>query len=129
MSEGAVDLKELGRSLSTLLRTIVRVLPSNWQGEHMQTSNRNKQRSHTYTDNFKNSDFPTEQNGLPAGSLFLKLDNTKCKRQCFRKASRAAQYLAMALHNNWDPGIPISGVGGTYKLLCLILSYNIYQRA
>ena len=38
-----VDVKALGRSLSLLLRTIVRVMPSDWQGLHHRTQTANRE--------------------------------------------------------------------------------------
>ncbi len=119
-SSGAVDLKELGRSLSKLLRTIVRVFPDNWEGEHMKVTPKgsSKHNSDLLSEDLRHSDSTPHHNGVGAQRLFLQIDNTLCKKQCFRKAERAVQYVATALQNKWNPGIPISTVGGKNKILC-----------
>ncbi|KAI0243032.1 hypothetical protein LSAT2_009086 [Lamellibrachia satsuma] len=42
--------------------------------------------------------------------IYLKLDNTNCKKRCFRSADSAAKFLSMALTHGWKPGLPITTV-------------------
>ena len=105
-STGAVELKELGRSLSRLLRTIVRVLPDDWQADHTAPSPGEEHAAARQADNNYNS--------RRYHRVFLKLDNSQCKRKCFKKAERAAQFISTALQNGWDPGIPIASVAGKH---------------
>ena len=108
----AIDLKELGRSLSKLLRTIVRILPDEVEDDiarfqAAQAKGKNLQlrpRRVTRDNDFYHSN----------QRLRIKLDNTKCKQNCFKKASRAAEFIALASRQGWNPGIPISALAGEF---------------
>lgn len=101
-----IDVKELGRMLSKLLHTLVRVLPDSWQGEHMRPETQGgaglEQHWHK----------PDRRGYMDMRRIYLKIDNTQCQRRCFRSAEYAAQFIALSIRNGWDPGIPITSVGG-----------------
>ena len=108
-----INKKALGRSLTALLQTLVRVLPSDWNGAH----NEETPKRDSYYTSPQQVPSPAPK---PLGQvLYLKLDNTKCKNNCFKKAERSAHFIALALQKGWDPGISISAVTGEwFMLLC-----------
>ena len=122
----AIDFKELGRSLSKLLRTVVRILPDEVENDLAEfqaarTSKVNRRRSSSEVDNMQSNDRESKSRRLTRDTnnlhdttqrLRIKLDNTRCKKQCFKKASRAAEFIYLSLQKGWDPGIPISAIGG-----------------
>ena len=91
--------KDLSRALSRLLRTIVRVLPYD------------SQVAPNWSRQFHDLD-----SAIPASSdrFVMKLDNTNCQRDCFRRTERAAQFILAAIRGDWEPGIPIEAVAGEY---------------
>ena len=124
----AIDLKELGRSLSKLLRTIVRILPDEVENDLAEyqaarTSNRRSlnKRSPGEVDNIQADDKESQSKRLTRDTnsvyetnqrLRIKLDNTKCKDKCFKKVSKAAEFIYLSLQKGWDPGMPISAIAG-----------------
>ena len=100
-----VDTKQLGRSLSTLLRTIVRVLPEDWVGGQRRGSSPGARPEPSWHR-------PHQRDMAAVRRIYAKVDNTMCERRCFEKAESAARFVALALHNGWDPGIQVAAVGG-----------------
>ena len=90
-----ISMKELARSLSSLFNTVVHVLP-----ERGHWRRRGKSR--------KGGRVAAEKDE----KIYLKLDNTNCKKRCFRSADSAAKFLSMALTHGWKPGLPITTVTG-----------------
>ncbi len=118
------DLKELGRSLSKLLRTIVRILPDEVEDDLAQLqaakTRRGSRKSSSEVDKTQLEEegrshrLTRDTNGAHHNSqiLRIKLDNTKCKNSCFKKASKAAEFIALSTQKGWNPGIPISAIAG-----------------
>ncbi len=100
-----VDVKALGRALSLLLRTIVRVMPSDWQGLYHRSKPSHGEASWHR---------PDKRGYDSMRKIYLKIDNTMCTRRCFISAFYAAKFIDLALKNKWEPGIPISSIGGEY---------------
>ena len=137
----AIDLKELGRSLSKLLRTIVRILPDKVENDlaeyhSARTGNRRSlnKRSSSEVDNIQADDKKSQSRRLTRDTssvyetnqrLRIKLDNTKCKDKCFKKVSKAAEFIYLSLQKGWDPGIPISAIAG--KSVTNLIDVNIYR--
>lgn len=42
----------------------------------------------------------------------MKLDNSKCKDQCFTTTESASEFLAQSLRTGWKSEIPIYSVAG-----------------
>ena len=101
-----VDIKQLGRALSKLLRTIVRVLPEDWVGDHQRTA------SHSSGIKEPSWHRPHQSDHAAVRRVYAKVDNTRCTERCFEAATSAARFIALALHNGWDPGIRVASVGG-----------------
>ena len=137
----AIDLKELGRSLSKLLRTIVRILPDEVENDLAEyqaarTGNRRSlnKRSSSGVDNIQADDKKSQSRRLTRDTssvyetnqrLRIKLDNSKCKDKCFKKVSKAAEFIYLSLQKGWDPGIPISAIAG--KSVTNLIDVNIYR--
>lgn len=97
-----VNLRAVGRALTTLLQTIVRVMPHDWSSVHSTPTDDGRQASR---------EVPTRVH-MESEVLYLKLDNTKCKQNCFKKAEKAALFIALAMQKGWDPGISVAAVSG-----------------
>ena len=111
-----VDVKALGRSLSLLLRTIVRVMPSDWHGLCHMTKTTNGETARPA--NRKSSwHIPNERRYDSKRNIYIKIDNTMCGRRCFENIKYAAKFIDLALKHKWDPGMPISSIGGKYNNL------------
>ena len=83
------NITRLKRSLSQLLRAVVQIIPDRWGGDRT-----------------------TEGTNVTARSIHAKIDNTNCKKRCFRSAHTAAKFISLALQNGWDPGVPLRTVAG-----------------
>ena len=86
-------------------------MPSEWEGEHSSHTSHQVAPESIIRDT-------TLHGGM---TVYLKLDNTLCKRNCFKRIERAAQFISTALQNGWDPGIPLTTVGGEYWCFSIFL--------
>jgi len=99
-----IDVKALGRELSLLLRTIVRVMPNDWNGLYG---------GRLRTGGSEASWHRPDRRGYDSTRrVHLKIDNTMCRRRCFDSSLYAAKFLDLALKHDWQPGIPVSSIGG-----------------
>lgn len=92
--------RRLARTLSQLLRTVVRIMPMSWLQQH-------------------GLDSIVDVNSQQA-VVFARIDNTHCKQRCINSATTAVRYISVALINGWDPGIPLARVAGQYHFRLII---------
>jgi len=112
-----VPAKQLARSLSRLLRSVVRLVNDDWPSA---------------ADEVISHAGDVTKKGTPPGpgddirltrTALVRVDNTNCIGRCFTTARSAAKFVAAALNKGWNlPGFVISSVSGRYSFnitLCL----------
>lgn len=100
-----ITMKDLERSFSRLTRTIVKVFPSDWVHNHI----KNKKDNHQVSDLISRNDILYQ-----GTTVYLRIAKSFCKKKCFRKIERVAQFIVNALKSGWDPGISIEMVSIIY---------------
>ncbi|CAH1798200.1 unnamed protein product [Owenia fusiformis] len=106
-------IKKYMRLISQSLRTVLRVI-LNSKGEQeiypWRVDNVLRNVSMYYED-------PDEYTRESRGSVvYLQIDNSNCKRRCFRDVHTASQFIASLINQGWDPGIPWHSVGALTRI-------------
>ena len=100
--------KLLARSVSRLLRTVVRLVNDDWP---------------SMADDAVSQTSDVTKKGAPAAvpsdeirqmrTTLVRIDNTNCVGRCFTTARSAAKFVSAALNKGWNlPGFVISSVAG-----------------